>query len=354
VMERERERQALALAEIQARLSNVGEEIGAATARADEARETLGRTAEDLGRRIADRERQAAAAAAAESSIAERRRDQQEREGAIRELRGELDRLREASQAAELALATAGADRRHLDDLCLQELGVSASEAAEGAASELPVADPEALDAAIADAKQKLDAIGPVNLTAIEEFTELETRHAFLTSQQRDLEQSMESLRETIRRINRQSRERFSEAFDAIRLSFQEVFRSLFNGGRADLWLEEGDDVLETGVEIMVQPPGKRLGNVHLLSGGEKAMAAIALLFAIFRHQPSPFCLLDEVDAALDDVNVNRFTKMLREYAEQTQFIMITHNQRSMETADLLYGVTMEEPGVSKLVSLKL
>jgi chromosome segregation protein len=169
-----------------------------------------------------------------------------------------------------------------------------------------------------------------------------------------DLDQSMESLRDTIRRINRQSRERFSDAFEAIRVSFQEVFRTLFNGGRADLWLEEGEEVLESGVEIMVQPPGKRLGNVHLLSGGEKAMAAIALLFAIFRYQPSPFCLLDEVDAALDDVNVNRFTKMLREYAGLTQFIMITHNKRSMETADLLYGVTMEEPGISKLVSLKL
>jgi len=164
----------------------------------------------------------------------------------------------------------------------------------------------------------------------------------------------MESLRETIRRINRSSRERFVEAFEAIRVSYQEIFKTLFNGGRADLKLEEGEDVLECGIEILAQPPGKRLSNVSLMSGGEKAMSAIALLFAIFRFQPSPFCLLDEVDAALDDINVGRFTRMLREYAGSTQFVLITHNKRSMESANVLYGVTMEEPGVSKLVSLQL
>jgi chromosome segregation protein len=163
----------------------------------------------------------------------------------------------------------------------------------------------------------------------------------------------MASLKETIRRINRQSRERFTHAFDSIRGSFQEVFKLLFNGGRADLRLEEGEDVLECGIEIMAQPPGKRLGSVQLLSGGEKALSAIALLFAVFRYQPSPFCLLDEVDAALDDSNVGRFTRMLREYAEQTQFIVVTHNKLSMECADLLYGVTMDEPGVSRLVSIR-
>ena len=353
-MERERERLELALAEVEARLGSVREEIAAASARAAEAREILASASEELGKRIAERERVAAGAAATDAAIAERRRELSELEASLRGLRGTLDVCREKSQAAELTLASAEADRRHLDDLCFQELGTSASDAAAAVAAETEAAGAEDLDAAIADLKQKLDAMGPVNLTAIEEFSELEKRYTFLTSQQKDLEQSMESLRDTIRRINRQSRERFSDAFEAIRISFQEVFRSLFNGGRADLWLEEGEEILESGVEIMVQPPGKRLGNVHLLSGGEKAMAAIALLFAIFRYQPSPFCLLDEVDAALDDVNVNRFTKMLKEYAGLTQFIMITHNKRSMETADLLYGVTMEEPGISKLVSLKL
>ena len=200
----------------------------------------------------------------------------------------------------------------------------------------------------------RIEAIGPVNMTAIEEFSGLEERHEFLTTQRKDLLQSMDSLRETIRRINRSSRERFNEAFEAIRRNYQEIFTALFNGGRADLRLEEGEDVLECGIEIMAQPPGKRLGNVLLMSGGEKAMSAIALLFAIFRYQPSPFCLLDEVDAALDDVNVGRFARMLEEYAKDNQFIIITHNKLSMESADLLYGVTMEEPGVSKLVSLQL
>jgi chromosome segregation protein len=132
------------------------------------------------------------------------------------------------------------------------------------------------------------------------------------------------------------------------------VFQVLFNGGRADLILEDEQDVLECGIEIMVQPPGKRLGTVQLMSGGEKALSAIALLFAIFRYQPSPFCLLDEVDAPLDDSNIGRFMRLLREYAKQTQFIIVTHNKLSMETAHLLYGVTMEEPGVSKVMSLSL
>jgi chromosome segregation protein len=352
--ERERNRLRESLGEIETRLAAAREEVEAADGRAREAREILARTAEDLAGYLGERERVAADTAAMEASIADRRRDLEGIEASLKEARAVLDRAREDVRTAEISLASAQADRRHLEELCRQELGMSATEAAEAPAAEGEAQDAEALDAAIADLKGKTEAMGLVNLTAIEEFSELEQRYTFLTSQKTDLEQSMESLRETIRRINRQSRERFSEAFEAIRGSFQEVFRSLFNGGRADLWLQEGEDVLETGVEIMVQPPGKRLGNVHLLSGGEKAMAAIALLFAIFRYHPSPFCLLDEVDAALDDVNVNRFTKMLREYAAQTQFIMITHNKRSMEIADLLYGVTMEEPGVSKLVSLKL
>ena len=200
----------------------------------------------------------------------------------------------------------------------------------------------------------KIEKIGPVNMMAIEEFSELEERHTFLSNQKEDLEKSMASLQETIRKINRTSRERFTVAFEAIRKNYQEIFAVLFNGGRADLKMEEGEDVLETGIEILAQPPGKRLGNVNLMSGGEKAMSAIALLFAIFRFQPSPFCLLYEVDAALDDANVGRFTKMVAEYAQQTQFILVNHNKVSMESANLLYGVTMEEPGVSRLVTLQM
>ncbi len=353
-LERDLSRAEESAREAVSRLESVRGEIDAARVRAREAAETSERGEQELVALLAGRETLAAAISGAEESLASRRRLLQEREAEVKETRAGLDAGRERSQAAEVARVGAEADRRHLDDLCRQELGISADEAAEAAEDEGSGAEPDVLDAEVADLRARIEGVGPVNLTAIEEFSELEQRHAFLTSQQSDLEQSMESLRETIRKINRSSRERFLEAFEAIRSSFQDVFRSLFHGGRADLRLEEGEDVLESGIEILVQPPGKRLGNVHLLSGGEKAMAAIALLFSIFRWHPSPFCLLDEVDAALDDVNVNRFTKMLRDFAAQTQFIMITHNKRSMESADLLYGVTMEEPGVSKLVSLRL
>jgi chromosome segregation protein len=246
------------------------------------------------------------------------------------------------------------AERRHLDDLCMQELGVTPEQAGAELEQALDTVDLDALEEEIEEIKGKIDRIGPVNMESIDEFSELEERHLFLTSQRQDLEQSMNSLKETIKRINRTSRERFIRVFESVRTSYQEIFKILFNGGRADLRLEEGEDVLECGVEILAQPPGKRLGSVQLLSGGEKALSAIALLFAIFRSQPSPFCLLDEVDAALDDSNIGRFTRMVREYAEYTQFIIITHNKLSMESADLMYGVTMAEPGVSKLVSMEL
>ena len=247
--------------------------------------------------------------------------------------------------------------REHLDELCRQELGIGADEAAERAAADgtdLVAVDADALERRVSELREQIEALGPVNMTAIEEFAELEERHGFLTTQREDLDKAMTSLKETIRRINRSSRERFIEAFEAVRVSYQEIFQLLFNGGRADLRLEEGEDVLECGIEILAQPPGKRLGNINLLSGGEKALSAIALLFAVFRYQPSPFCLLDEVDAALDESNVGRFTRMLGEYAKQTQFIIVTHNKLTMESADLLYGVTMEEPGVSRLVSMQL
>ncbi len=295
--------------------------------------------------------------------------------------------------------ATLEADRRHLDDLCREELGMSAGEAVQALAAELRAAEEEEggaapreisddeiraaaagetasaaegedaeacplaqfdlpdldlLEEEIGGIKEKLEKMGPVNMMAIDEFSELDERNTFLTGQREDLETSINSLRESIRKINRQSRERFLEAFEAIRKNYQEIFGLLFNGGRADLRLEEGEDVLEGGIEILCQPPGKKLAGVHQMSGGEKAMSAISLLFAIFRYQPSPFCLLDEVDAALDDLNVGRFTRMLREYAAQTQFILVTHNKLAMESADLMYGVTMEEAGVSKLVSLQL
>ena len=217
-----------------------------------------------------------------------------------------------------------------------------------------PVPVSMAAEEAIAELKGKIDRLGPVNMIAIEQFDELEARHTFLTTQRKDLLDSINQTIKAIKRIDRTSRSRFAEAFEAIQRNFQQTFSTLFGGGRARLSLLDENDPLESGIEIVASPPGKRLQSVQLLSGGEKALAAIALMFAIFRYKPSPFCLLDEIDAPLDDANVGRFVEMLREMLDRTQFILITHNRLTMEIADRLYGVTMEEPGVSKLISVEL
>ena len=196
--------------------------------------------------------------------------------------------------------------------------------------------------------------MGEINLTAIEEFEELNERHEFLTKQRADLEDALEQLRKAIRKINRTSRKRFRETFEKVNAQFQETFPRLFNGGKASLKLTESDDILQAGVEIIAQPPGKKLQNIELLSGGEKALTAVSLIFAMFLVKPTPFCLLDEVDAPLDEANVKRFGDMIKEMSVNSQFIVITHNQRTMEIADRLYGVTMEQPGASRLVSVNL
>jgi chromosome segregation protein len=209
-------------------------------------------------------------------------------------------------------------------------------------------------DEAITRLKEKIERLGPVNMMAIEQFDELETRHAFLTTQRQDLIDSIAQTMEAITRIDETSKARFADAFAAIQANFQTTFSTLFGGGRAGLTLLDENDPLESGIDIVASPPGKRLQSVQLLSGGEKALTAIALMFAIFRYKPSPFCLLDEIDAPLDDANVGRFVEMLRGMLDRTQFILITHNRRTMEIANRLYGVTMEEPGVSKLISVQL
>jgi len=204
------------------------------------------------------------------------------------------------------------------------------------------------------DVRRKLQGLGEVNLAAIEEHESLGERFRFLSEQKEDLEQTLESLRDAIARINRTSRRRFRETFEAVSKRFSENFPRLFRGGKASLSLTETEDVLEAGIEIMAMPPGKRLQNVNLLSGGEKTLTALALLVAVFQVRPSPFFLLDEVDAALDDVNVERFNEIVRDLSKDSQFVIITHNKRTIEVADVLYGVTMERKGVSKLVSVEL
>ena len=210
--------------------------------------------------------------------------------------------------------------------------------------------------------RERLDRMGPINLAAINEHQELEERHRFLSTQEQDLSTSIASLKEIIQRINRTTKDMFATTFAELQEKFSEVFAKFFRGGRAELQLvdvapeEEGEQKgpQEPGVEIVAQPPGKRLKNITMLSGGEKTLTAMALLFASFLIRPTPFCILDEIDAPLDEENIGRFTAVLCELAQGAQFMVITHNKRTMGIADSLFGVTMEEPGISKLVSVRL
>jgi chromosome segregation protein len=227
-----------------------------------------------------------------------------------------------------------------------------AEPAADGAGIESGgVVDPEAV---IADFRGRIERLGPVNMMAIGQFDELEQRHTFLTTQRQDLLDSIAQTGEAIKRIDKTTKERFEEAFHSINEKFQVMFATVFGGGRAGLVLIDHENDEDSGIDIIAQPPGKRLQNVQLLSGGEKALTAMALMFAIFKYRPSPFCLLDEIDAPLDDANIGRFVDMLKMMQDHTQFILITHNRKTMEIANRLYGVTMEEPGVSKLISLQM
>ena len=202
--------------------------------------------------------------------------------------------------------------------------------------------------------RQKIEQMGPVNMMALEEYKETAERHSFLETQRTDLMESIENTQATIKEIDQISREKFDEAFARINENFGQVFTRLFHGGQAFLRLTDAENQAESGLEIVASPPGKKLQNVLLLSGGEKALTAISLLVGIFQFQPSPFCVLDEVDAALDETNVGRLADLLHTLSKETQFLLVTHSKRMMHSADMIYGVTMQEPGVSKVVSVKL
>ena len=325
--------------------------------------------------------------------------DQQEE--SIRDARRALDAVRALAAELDVTRATAESDLSHLSQQCFDAVnlplddvraevermeaeGVMEPDAATIRAAEAPEPDEEeessdlavepegteqltpidrpapaeaarmTAEEAIGELRGKIDKLGPVNMMAIEQFAELDQRHGFLTTQRKDLVDSIAQTNEAIKRIDETTHARFRDAFTAINANFQQTFSTLFGGGRAGITLLDDSDPLESGIDIVASPPGKRLQNVMLLSGGEKALTAIALMFAIFQYKPSPFCLLDEIDAPLDDANIGRFVEMLRGMLDRTQFIIITHNRKTMEIADRLYGVTMEEPGVSKLISIQL
>lgn len=270
----------------------------------------------------------------------------------LRELNHTAAEARNKRAEIEVAQAEAVTKLQNIAEHCQQELNLSLTELVDKTLPDEDFVLENAREHAD-ELRQKLENFGAINMLALEELGEAEERHIFLTSQREDIIQSITATEEALREIKQRSRERFKNAFEAINANFEQFFIELFGGGQGQMTLMESDDILEAGIEVVAQPPGKRLQNILLLSGGEKAMTAIALVLAIFKYRPSPFCLLDEVDAPLDDANVGRFAAKIAEMSEKTQFIVITHNKRTMEAARALYGVTMQEAGVSKIVSVK-
>jgi chromosome segregation protein len=276
-------------------------------------------------------------------------------EASSKYLRQELEDVRQKIHEAEIRLSEVQMKLAHLQESMKERYGTSLSTTigTDYALSEGEIPKEE-MSKRLGELKAALEGFGEVNLMALEEYQELKRRHDFLTEQQTDLYQALDSLKKAIVRINRTTTKLFLETFHLVNEKFKEVFTRLFKGGQASLVLLDEQDPATTGIDIIAQPPGKKLQNIDLLSGGEKALVATALLFGLFMIKPTPFCLLDEVDAPLDDANINRFIELVKEFSKTSQFLMITHNKKTMETANTLYGITMETAGVSKVVSVRL
>jgi chromosome segregation protein len=274
-------------------------------------------------------------------------------EETLKVLRASVEEWHEKKSQMEVELVRKQAELKFLDETSRKELNIPIEELSQ---TDEPIPDGDA----IAEAEQqcnevraKIEGLGGVNPQAMEEYQEAQQRHEFLSVQRQDLIDSIRDTEKAIQEIDQVSRQKFAEAYEAINANFREIFQSLFGGGMGEMRLTDQENLNDSGIEIVCSPPGKRLQNVLLLSGGEKALAAVALLMAIFKYQPSPFCVMDEVDAPLDESNIVRLTKLLKEMSVQTQFVVITHSKRTMEAAQALYGVTMQEPGVSRLVSVR-
>ena len=275
-------------------------------------------------------------------------------ESELKAARQELDAARERKSELAAQLAKLQSDLAHMGETSLNELGITANDLR--ANVDIPRVEGEQLlaeETTYREMRTKLENMGPVNMMALEEFKETEQRHEFLSTQRKDLLDSIENTTATIKEIDEFSRQKFQEAFEKINENFQFTFRKLFGGGQAYMRLTDELNTSESGIDVVASPPGKKLQNVLLLSGGEKALTALSLLVGIFQYQPSPFCILDEVDAPLDEANVGRFTELVKEMSSQTQFIVITHSKKTMAVSPVMYGVTMQEPGVSKIVSVK-
>jgi chromosome segregation protein len=272
----------------------------------------------------------------------------------LRSARQLLDQARDRRGELQAAAAKLEADAMHMAETCLNELGIERAVLLADTTIALVIGEElVTCDQAYREMRAKLEAMGPVNMMALEEYRETSERHTFLDAQRKDLISSIENTTATIREIDEISKQKFQEAFNRINENFQTTFKKLFGGGHAFMKLTDEENSAESGIDVVASPPGKRLQSVLLLSGGEKALTALALLVGIFQFTPSPFCILDEVDAPLDEANIGRFTELVKEMSVQTQFVLITHSKKTMSIAPVLYGVTMQEPGVSKLVSVR-
>jgi chromosome segregation protein len=273
---------------------------------------------------------------------------------ALRTARLALDQARDRRGELAASAAKLQSDAQYMAESCLNDLGVQRHELM--ADTTIVAVSGEQLaaeDQVYREMRTRLDNMGPVNMMALEEYKETAERHTFLETQRQDLIDSIQNTIATIKEIDTVSREKFEEAFHKINENFQLTFRKLFGGGHAFMRLTDEENSAESGIDVVASPPGKKLQNVLLLSGGEKALTALSLLVGIFQYAPSPFCILDEVDAPLDEANIGRFTELVKEMSVQTQFVLITHSKKTMSIAPVLYGVTMQEPGVSKLVSVR-
>jgi chromosome segregation protein len=338
--------------ERQRALDEIHAQIARAQLRHSEAELSILQATSRLAELYLDRQRQAEElqAAVAQREIASRQRNDLAKQ--IDRRRREIHKYEEETHKLQLAGGQLRGERDHLAQRLRDDYGIDLATAEPEVTAEQQQ-ERAAVEEEIADLRRKINNIGAVNMDALAEIEALEERFNTLSTQHNDLKEAKAALEKIIHRINADSRRLFTETLEVIRTNFQALYRKLFGGGHADIVLEQGVDILEAGIEIVANPPGKPAFSNSLLSGGEQGMTAVSLLLAIFQHRPSPFCVLDEVDAPLDESNVGRFIETLREFLTWTKFVIVTHSKKTMTAADTLYGVTMQEPNVSKRVSVR-
>ncbi|MCL7972159.1 MAG: hypothetical protein M8866_08765, partial [marine benthic group bacterium] len=347
------ERTREALADLERREGDLGADRAGQEQTIATARESIASGEEELVGLLERRSELAALVREAQEGLDDRREELEARESALRLERISEREAAEQRHALELEVAQLRGSRANIRER-LESEWETAFEDLQARVDEPETGTAEEWAEELESIRTKLAGIGPVNLLAAQEYDEEKERLDFLEEQKGDLERARNDLHDSIRRINEAASAAFSRVFDEVRTNFHEIFRTLFEGGEADVWLEDPDDPLDSPIEISASPRGKKTQRIHLLSGGERALTALALLFAIYLAKPSPFCVMDEVDAPLDETNIGRFTAMLERFKNDTQFVVITHNARTIEAADWIYGVTMQELGVSKIVSVEL